>query len=70
MIQAKNSLSASKQQFGITAYLSRDAVRQQINKAVGKNTDRFIASIISAVTTTPTLQKCTSQSILSAALVG
>lgn len=56
---------------GLTTYLTQDAVKQQINKVVGgKGGTRFISSIVSAVQTTPALQECTNQSILSAALLG
>ena len=68
-----NSLTASKRQarLGFTAYLTQDAVNRQIAKVVGgKNSERFISSIISAVQTNPALQECTNQSILSAALQG
>lgn len=67
-----NSLSASRgQSVGLTAYLTQDAVKKQINSVVGgKNGTRFISSIVSAVQTTPALQECTNPSILSAALLG
>lgn len=69
----QNSLQKSKgnQRLGITAYLTGDAVKNQINQVVGgKNGQRFISAIVSAVNTNPTLQECTNQSILSAALLG
>lgn len=66
-----NSLTKSTQRLGLTAYLTKDAVKEQINKVVGgKDSQRFISSIISATTINPTLQECTNQSILSAALLG
>ena len=66
-----NNLAKSQQKMGMTAYLTQDAVKNQINKVVGgKNGTRFISSIVSAVQTTPALQECTNQSILSAALLG
>lgn len=67
-----NSLTAQKQQkTGLTAYLTQDAVKKQINSVVGgKNGTRFISSIVSAVQTTPALQECSNSSILSAALLG
>lgn len=68
-----NSLtkSAGQQRLGFTAYITQEAVNAQIAKVVGgKNSTRFIASIISAVQTNPQLQECTNQSILSAALLG
>ena len=56
---------------GLTAYLTQDAVKNQINSVVGgRNGTRFVSSIISAVQTTPALQECTNPSILSAALLG
>lgn len=69
-----NSLVArgkAQQNLGITEYLTKDAIKNQINKVVGgKNGQRFISAIVSAYNTNPTLQECTNQSILSAALLG
>ena len=67
-----NSLIAKgNQRLGITAYLTADAVKNQINNVVGgKEGQKFIASIVSAVNTNPALQECTNQSILSGALLG
>lgn len=67
----QNSLANRSQKTGITAYLTQDAVKRQINSVVGgKNGTRFISSIVSAVQVTPALQDCTNPSILSAALLG
>lgn len=67
----KNTLASRGQGVGLTAYLTQDAVKKQINSVVGgKNGTRFISSIVSAVQTTPALQECTNPSILSAALLG
>lgn len=67
----QNSLANRQTKTGLTAYLTQDAVKRQINSVVGgKNGTRFISSIISAVQTTPALQECTNPSILSAALLG
>lgn len=68
-----NSLQRSNQnqKVGFTAYLTNNAVQNQINKVVGgKNGQRFITSIISAVQTNHALQECTNASILNAALLG
>ena len=68
-----NSLTKqnSNQRLGLSAYLTRDAVRDQITKVVGgKDGQRFISAIISATTTNTALQECTNQSILSGALLG
>lgn len=72
-MSVQNSLTKSKsnQRFGITAYLTQDAVKQQINNVIGgKDGQRFISAIVSAVNTNPALQECTNQSILSGALLG
>lgn len=66
-----NQLAKSNQRMGITAYLTQNAVRDQINKVIGgKDGQRFISAIVSAVNVNPNLQECTNQSILSGALLG
>lgn len=73
MAQVNNSLvkSQGQQKLGIAAYLTRDAVKNQINSIVGgKDGQRFISAIVSAVNANPALQECTNQSILSGALLG
>lgn len=67
-----NSLATrSNGKMGITAYLTNDAVKDQISKVIGgKNGDRFISSVISAVQTNPALKECTNPSIVSGALLG
>ena len=66
-----NSLAKRQQKTELTAYLTNDAVKNQINNVIGgKNGDRFISSIVSAVQTNSALQECTNPSILSAALLG
>lgn len=66
-----NNLANRQRRMGLTAYLTQDAVKDQINKVVGgKNGTRFISSIVSAVQVNPALQECTNSSILSAALLG
>lgn len=69
----QNSLQRSRgnKRLGISAYLTADAVKNQINQVVGgKDGQRFISAIVSAVNTNPALQECTNQSILSGALLG
>ena len=58
----QNSLvKKQNQRLGLTAYLTQDAVKNQINSIIGgKDGQKFIASIVSAVNTNPTLQ-CTNQ---------
>lgn len=66
-----NSLAKRPTKTSLTAYLTQDAVKNQISSVVGgKNGTRFISSIVSAVQATPALQECSNSSILSAALLG
>lgn len=67
----QNSLQKQNQRLGITAYLTNEAVKNQINSVVGgKDGTKFISAVVSAVNNNPALQECTNQSILSAALLG
>lgn len=71
----KNSLTQANQdqnqRLGLTEYLTRDAVKNQISKVVGgKDGQRFISAIISAVNTNSMLRTCTNQSIVAGALLG
>ena len=68
---AVNNSLTGQRRLGLTAYLTQDAVKDQITKVVGgKDGQRFISAIISAVQQNPQLQECTNQSILSGALLG
>lgn len=54
-----------------SAFLTKDAVKNQINSIVGgKDGQRFISAIVSAVSVNPALQECDNSTILSAALLG
>lgn len=67
----QNSLQNQTQNQGLSAYLTSDAVRKRINDVVGgKDGQRFISSIVSAVNANELLKECTPQSIFSAALLG
>lgn len=67
---AQNSLrTQSKTNFAV--YMSDTRVREQINNILGgKDGQRFISGIVSAVTTNPALSECSNSSIVSAALLG
>jgi recombination protein RecT len=68
---AVNNSLAKSQRLGLTAYLTQDAVKDQINSIVGgKDGTKFVTAIVSAVNANPALQECTNPSILSAALLG
>ena len=67
----QNSLTAKTQKLGISAYMTGDAVKNYINSVIGgKDGTKFISAVVSAVNANPTLQECTNQSILAAALLG
>lgn len=54
-----------------SAFLTSDAIKNRINSMVGgKDGQRFITSIISAVSTNPALSECDHSTILSAAMLG
>ena len=66
-----NSLSKSQPKLGLAAYLTQDAVKNQINSIVGgKDGDKFVTAIVSAVNANPAIKDCTNQSIMAAALLG
>lgn len=65
-----NSLTKSKRNTSLAAYLTQEAVKNQISNIVGGRSQRFISAIVSAVNTNPQLQECTNQSIVSGALLG
>lgn len=64
------NLPQARTKLGITAFLNKEDVKEQLRQAVGKNSMRFVSSVVSAVTVNPGLQECTNPSILSAALLG
>ncbi|MBQ3326201.1 MAG: recombinase RecT [Clostridia bacterium] len=66
-----NQLASNQRKTPLAVYLTQDAVKDQITKVVGgKDGQRFISAIVSAVQANPELQQCTNPSILSAALLG
>lgn len=70
-MSVQNSLARKTRKLGLSAYLTQDAVKNQINSVIGgKNGQRFISAIVSAANNNPALQECTNQSILSGALLG
>lgn len=65
-----NTLAARSNKTSFSVYMTNDAVKQQISNVVGKNADKFITAITSAVNANPALSECTNSSIVSAALLG
>lgn len=71
MAVSNSLVQPAQRKVGLATYLTNDAVKAQINKIVGgKDSAKFISSIISAVQATPALQNCDNSSIVSAALLG
>lgn len=66
-----NSLAKKQQSGTFSNYITSDGVKKKINEMVGgKDGQRFITSIISAVSNNPALAECDQGSILSAAMLG
>lgn len=66
-----NSLAKRQTKTTFSAFLAKDAVKNQINSIVGgKDGQRFISAIVSAVSVNPSLQECDNSTILSGALLG
>ena len=56
---------------GFTSFMTSTAVQKKVNEIIGgEKGQRFISSIISAVTTNPALKECSNESIFSGALLG
>jgi len=67
----QNSLVKKQQGNTFSAFITQDAIKNKINQMVGgKDGQRFITAIISAVSINPTLAECDHGSILSAAMLG
>lgn len=69
----KNNISSAAQhKVQFQAFIKNEAVLKNISETLGSETKtkRFVASVISAVSTNPTLQECQAPTIVSAALLG
>ena len=67
----QNNLTAKAEKQTFSAFLAKDAIKNQINNIVGgKDGQRFISAIVSAVSVNPGLKECENSTILSAALLG
>jgi recombination protein RecT len=66
-----NSLTKQTQKQTFSNFIMGDAIKRKINETVGgSNGQRFITSILSAVSTNASLQECEHSSIISAAFLG
>ena len=70
----KNELQTTNgnQKVTFSAYITSTGIKNKINQLVGDETSgkRFISSIVSAVSTNPSLAECDNASIVSGALLG
>lgn len=67
----QQQLSRNTRKATFSDFMTSPAVVNKVNNMVGgKDGQRFITSIISAVSNNPTLSECSSNSILSAAMLG
>lgn len=67
----KNELQQKKASMGFSVFMSQDAVKRKIDAVVGgKNGQRFITSIVSAVSNNETLKQCDNNTIFASALIG
>ena len=68
---ANQLVQGKKNQVTFSNFMTSPAVVNKINNMVGgKNGQRFITAVISAVSNNPALQECDQSSVLSAALLG
>lgn len=66
-----NSLTKKEDKKTFSNFIMGDAIKRKINETVGgANGQRFITSILSAVSTNPALQECDHSSIIAAAFLG
>lgn len=67
-----NSLAQRSQKQPFSAVINSDGYKKLINNTLRdpKRANRFVASVVSAVSTNPALQECTPDTIVSAALLG
>jgi len=66
-----NSLQKKKAENTFSGFLTSEGAKKKINEIIGgKNGQRFITAIVSAVSNNPMLQECENTTILSGALLG
>ena len=67
---AQQSLTKNNNKPVFSVFMNQDNIKKLVQQAVGKDAQRFTASIISAVSNNPARHKCEQSTILSAALLG
>lgn len=67
----KQELMQQRPKMGFSVYMSQDAVKRKIDSVVGgKNGQRFITAIVSAVSNNEMLKQCDNNTIFASALIG
>ena len=71
-MKVNNSLIPNKddKKLSFSNFLTNQYVKEKIYEVVGKDSQKFMTSILSAVTNNPALQECESMSILNCAFLG
>lgn len=71
-MKVNNSLISNKddKKLSFSNFLTNQFVKEKIYEVVGKDSQKFMTSILSAVTNNPALQECESMSILNCAFLG
>lgn len=71
-MENKLQTTSTNTKIGFGAYMTSGIVTKKVNQIIGdeKAGKRFVSSIVSAVTTNPSLSECDNASILSSALLG
>lgn len=72
-MKVNNSLVSNNKEdkkLSFSNFLTNQYVKEKIYEVVGKDSQKFMTSILSAVTNNPTLQECDSMSILNCAFLG
>lgn len=71
MATVNNTLVKQEEKATFSNFIMGETIKRKINETVGgANGQRFITSILSAVSINPTLQECEHSSIISAAFLG
>lgn len=66
-----NSLAKQAQKPSFSVFLTQDAIKKKMNEIIGgKDGQRFMTQVLSAVTNSPDLQRCEHMTILNCAFLG
>ena len=69
-MSVQNSLVKQPTKKSFSSFLTQDDIKKRIFEIVGRDSQKFMTSILSAVTNNSTLQECEPMSILNCAFLG